>query len=767
MVNYGLLTGATQRLVYVGSSKRRRWWLRLTQTAICGVLSLQHEASAGGQYCATQKEMVSQGAVLGIPRILFVIRLGQKKSNETQGRLQQACVTHTPRSPEQETDYSRASLKSAHHHQVSHNMSIQEATKQCLETLRACLAVEQLMIDAWAENRLADLNLWIAGLGALASSRVSLDTRLGSKPEIRDIIANLLGLLALTVEKCRRLATSESGAAGVAAQIEEEQEELSESSSDGIPPRPYSPWSDEDDSDSDDFLPVAAEQPLSTNSLLESNMQDVGMLLKQLANIAVVVRKSGKGSRLQRADQQFKPEEHKDLQAHLTTMMLLNNIEQRSDLHSVNGTFDPSNLGEIQERIIQCNLKRRNRFLYAQRHSDSLSGRISQEDDARRPQKANPGVMAKPAPDGSESQSQAAVPSTEIEQVQEPTNPTIVTGTRATAISDSLDIPRFYVSVLLSDASYGIFGGEKVEAERKHISNDLSPYTCILRGCTTPNVLYATKSDWHRHLLDRHQGYEYWICFACEGAEQFRNKEQFRRHIEVHHTSFMRTGQISLLEAVCKRYTPLDITSCPLCNRPKGHGQETEVDKTGLFDHIAKELHAFSLRSLPWNDDCGQESEQRICQSSEKVSEWLAKNSLYAETTSEKPPLERRVHSSSYFQHSPYFADSTGSDSSSGSESYASIDKGLEDLEAAQGPDFLKEDNIGVNESEQQSRQSLQSESRFCQTSFVNRNSHPMQEEEPCCGCGRPVEVWRPRDSGHLVCERCRQYQGPALSMDS
>lgn len=186
--------------------------------------------------------MVSQGAVLGIPRILFVIRLGQKKSNETQGRLQQACVTHTPRSPEQETDClsseclysgclscvclscqclpraclsscpfpltykdSRASLKSAHHHQVSHNMSIQEATKQCLETLRACLAVEQLMIDAWAENRLADLNLWIAGLGALASSRVSLDTRLGSKPEIRDIIANLLGLLALTVEKCRRL----------------------------------------------------------------------------------------------------------------------------------------------------------------------------------------------------------------------------------------------------------------------------------------------------------------------------------------------------------------------------------------------------------------------------------------------------------------------------------------------------------------------------------------------------------------------------------
>lgn len=225
-------------------------------------------------------------------------------------------------------------------------------------------------------------------------------------------------------------------------------------------------------------------------------MQDVGMLLKQLANIAVVVRKSGKGSRLQRADQQFKPEEHKDLQAHLTTMMLLNNIEQRSDLHSVNGTFDPSNLGEIQERIIQCNLKRRNRFLYAQRHSDSLSGRISQEDDARRPQKANPGVMAKPAPDGSESQSQAAVPSTEIEQVQEPTNPTIVTGTRATAISDSLDIPRVTspssasASTLLSSTTISL----KYPQPPKIVSGMCS-FTCPC-CCQTLPMEYLEERKW-------------------------------------------------------------------------------------------------------------------------------------------------------------------------------------------------------------------------------------------------------------------------------
>lgn len=122
---------------------------------------------------------------------------------------------------------------------------------------------------------------------------------------------------------------------------------------------------------------MVGEQPPSTDSLLEINKQDVKMLLKQLAQIAVVVRKSSRGSRLQRADQQFKPEEHQDLRAHLTTMMLLNNMEQHSDLDSVKGKLVPSNLSDIQERTIQCNLKRRNRFLYAQQHSHSLSGRAS------------------------------------------------------------------------------------------------------------------------------------------------------------------------------------------------------------------------------------------------------------------------------------------------------------------------------------------------------------------------------------------------------
>lgn len=65
------------------------------------------------------------------------------------------------------------------------------------------------MIDEWAENRLADFNLWVSGIGALAPGRASLDSRLALKPEALQIITNLLRLLTLTVDECKRLGQAE------------------------------------------------------------------------------------------------------------------------------------------------------------------------------------------------------------------------------------------------------------------------------------------------------------------------------------------------------------------------------------------------------------------------------------------------------------------------------------------------------------------------------------------------------------------------------
>jgi hypothetical protein len=85
---------------------------------------------------------------------------------------------------------------------------ILEATAACRKSLVKCLKVEELMKNEWAENRLADFNLWASGIGASASNRASLDARLALKSDARDIIANLLRLLNTVVEECILLGKS-------------------------------------------------------------------------------------------------------------------------------------------------------------------------------------------------------------------------------------------------------------------------------------------------------------------------------------------------------------------------------------------------------------------------------------------------------------------------------------------------------------------------------------------------------------------------------
>ena len=61
------------------------------------------------------------------------------------------------------------------------------------------------MDHGWAENRLADFNLWVAGVGASAKRRASLDERLALEPEVRAVVTNLLITLKVLVEKCKEL----------------------------------------------------------------------------------------------------------------------------------------------------------------------------------------------------------------------------------------------------------------------------------------------------------------------------------------------------------------------------------------------------------------------------------------------------------------------------------------------------------------------------------------------------------------------------------
>lgn len=332
--------------------------------------------------------------------------------------------------------------------------AIFEATAACLQSFTDCLAVEALMKDEWAENRLADFNLWVSGTGASAGGRTSLDSRLALKPEAREVIANLLRLLTGVVDECKELGQAEppspsrqllidswdlaalSETTSLLSEVsngEDSRGRLATLSPEAPPARSFSPWSDDSASDTQS---EKGFEPLSSGNPLHENMQNIEMMLDQLSRIAVAVRQSGRRSRLQKADQRFKPEEHKDLQKHLITVLLACPELSKEQI-------DPSKLSKVQQRLIHCNLKRRNRFLYAQQHSKGLdpdtAGRLSQaqiieimgtrpatnEESAKKNQMSLPLITKPPS-----------------EAADAPINPTIRTGTSASAVSDSLALQQ-------------------------------------------------------------------------------------------------------------------------------------------------------------------------------------------------------------------------------------------------------------------------------------------------------------------------------------
>lgn len=179
-------------------------------------------------------------------------------------------------------------------------------------------------------------------------------------------------------------------------------------------------------------------------------------------------------------------------------------------------------------------------------------------------------------------------------------------------------------------------------------------------------MLFPTKDAWRRHLFEEHYSYEYWTCSICHEGLEFPDEESFVAHTKTLHASSIRQDRIAVLAGVSRRSAPVELKSCPICDWPQSEG--ATADKENLFEHVAKEVHAFSLRSLPWADKLETESDTRRGGNPENVINWLwgneaSENSSRLELTEPAGrSLAKPVTSfTGYFQHqdNPYFAGSS------------------------------------------------------------------------------------------------------------
>lgn len=110
-----------------------------------------------------------------------------------------------------------------------------------------------------------------------------------------------------------------------------------------------------------------------------ARMKDVEDSLNQLTRLTVAIRKAGTRSRLQKADSSFDPDSPhiRSLRRHLEVLLLVW-PDQHANSDYGEHQLDPTRLSPIQLRLIEANLKRRNRFLYAQRHAQKLESNLGQ-----------------------------------------------------------------------------------------------------------------------------------------------------------------------------------------------------------------------------------------------------------------------------------------------------------------------------------------------------------------------------------------------------
>ncbi|KAK4445205.1 hypothetical protein QBC34DRAFT_166332 [Podospora aff. communis PSN243] len=459
--------------------------------------------------------------------------------------------------------------------------SIFDATSACRVRLMECVESPALMVEEWPRKRLADLNLWATDSGALAQQRASLDQRLADsdKQAIRKVIINLLGLLESLFLRCQKLASKN-----------------------------------------------LAKQ--SSAKALANTFRECENILAQLARISAAIRRAGTHARLERADSSFDASRHVELKQHLEFLIQIaqGSKEPGLGIHVVpNG-----NIAEVAQRLVLANLIRRHRFLYARRRwgKQTVERKTAEGqpiDKGKTPIPAkfqalpilerilkSPGFASGAIASGPHVTSAAAGA------------PSIVTSTVPTAVQGPIQIPqgsRVSTVAPSSTTSKVVYPKPPKTEEgamffrcpccfqtlpvtlksparwRKHLSEDIHPYTCILDSCPRPQQLYLTRKEWLRHMREEHEMSKYWLCSACLEPRRFEVESHFTAHLRDGHREVISEEQIPTLISMSTHTAPLSAISCPLCPPPT---HEVDIDPNAMLDHAAEHVHSFSLRSLPW-----------------------------------------------------------------------------------------------------------------------------------------------------------------------
>ncbi|KAM0524671.1 hypothetical protein ACHAPE_000770 [Trichoderma viride] len=560
---------------------------------------------------------------------------------------------------------------------------IHHATMGCISGFKACMSIKPLMKDSWAESRLADLNLWASGVGALARPDMSLDRRLQFQPKPRLVLINLLLTLGEFISSCRTYVLNEAHGRNESTDNKAESEGTPVSPAESTPELTLGDDSDPTPSSASWFTALVSSAKSSSDTSTDSDvgdelddlhsevtlkevMKDIDDILDQLILLGFAIRKSGTVTRLRKADSSFKLGENEDLKEHLE-FILLNGVARKQKNGKDNvGITTRERVQEVtpeQRHLILANLRRRHRFRYARRHQQKLDQLTPYPPVAKtKPfvhtpeehQKMTPGLNRSPASNDGKSPPTEDFPRTQPstappQSLQAPEmSATTLSVTEGDVLQIAVPTPAAASRVSVSVATMHYPSPPPISQKmrgfkcpccyqtlpemyknwsrwRKHLVEDLCPYTCPFPECPRPEALYISRAAWRDHVLQSHGAGQNWECLACVGTgtpNNFSSAEEFVSHNRTKHIDAISEDQIAVLQDTCRKILPPNIAQCPLCPWPQD--EEAIPDAVANLEHVGNCIHEFSLYALPWAETLAVDAtDQSNPALRKKVEEWL------------------------------------------------------------------------------------------------------------------------------------------------
>ncbi|KXH36710.1 hypothetical protein CSIM01_03104 [Colletotrichum simmondsii] len=136
---------------------------------------------------------------------------------------------------------------------------------------------------------------------------------------------------------------------------------------------------------------------------------------------------------------------------------------------------------------------------------------------------------------------------------------------------------------------------------RKHVYDDLRPYSCLAKDCEMPDTYFFRRRDWMKHMVGHHFS-TFYCNFEC--GSTFSSEPECRTHLKTRHSDELSRNHMDHTN-VLMWSDPVDNEvelSCPFC-----------FEKMPLKNyeiHVGKHQRELALFAIPNTDDWTKDKEK-------------------------------------------------------------------------------------------------------------------------------------------------------------